>query len=176
MRQNSGNRRPHSRHNNGRNDRNNGGDSRVRSAAALKHQSFDSNCGELRVKGTAWQVYEKYQVLARDSASSGDRILAENYLQHAEHYYRIMKAIEEAAIAEQGEHRIRREFNKPQTASSEESNGAEGAEEAGTEQSNGEATVQKVAPAIQAGADSPFYTQEEIDEHNRSSEQKAISM
>lgn len=38
------------------------------------------------------QVYEKYQQLARDAASSGDRIAAENLLQHAEHYYRLMVA------------------------------------------------------------------------------------
>jgi hypothetical protein len=37
-------------------------------------------------------IYDKYQQLARDASSSGDRIGAENYLQHAEHYYRLMIA------------------------------------------------------------------------------------
>lgn len=76
-------------------------DNRPRSAASLRHQSFDSNCIELRVRGNAWQVHEKYQALARDAQSSGDRVAAENYLQHAEHYFRIIEAINEATALEQ---------------------------------------------------------------------------
>lgn len=48
------------------------------------------------MRGTAQQVLEKYQSLARDAFSSGDRVLAEGYLQHAEHYYRVMNADNEA--------------------------------------------------------------------------------
>lgn len=44
------------------------------------------------MRGTAQQVLEKYQALARDAFSAGDRILAEGYLQHAEHYYRILNS------------------------------------------------------------------------------------
>jgi hypothetical protein len=44
------------------------------------------------VRGTANQVFEKYQALARDAHSAGDRIGEENYLQHAEHYYRLVNA------------------------------------------------------------------------------------
>lgn len=55
----------------------------------VRNQTFDSNCGGQRVRGTAQQVMEKYLALARDAASAGDRILAENYYQHAEHYFRI---------------------------------------------------------------------------------------
>jgi hypothetical protein len=55
----------------------------------------------VRVRGNAWQVHEKYQALARDAQSSGDRVAAENYLQHAEHYYRIIEAINEATAVEQ---------------------------------------------------------------------------
>jgi hypothetical protein len=53
------------------------------------------------VRGNAFQVHEKYLGLAKDALSSGDRVLAENYLQHAEHYYRIIEAINEATAAEQ---------------------------------------------------------------------------
>jgi hypothetical protein len=67
----------------------------------LRHQTFDSNGPDVRVRGNAWQVYEKYQALARDAQSAGDRILAENYLQHAEHYFRVTEAINEAMAAEQ---------------------------------------------------------------------------
>ena len=44
----------------------------------------------MKVRGSAQQVLEKYLAMARDAASGGDRIAAENYLQHAEHYYRII--------------------------------------------------------------------------------------
>ena len=55
-----------------------------------KGGAFESSGPEVKVRGTAQQVLEKYQSLARDAYSSGDRILAEGYLQHAEHYYRIL--------------------------------------------------------------------------------------
>ena len=81
-----------------------GGDNRPRSAASLRHQTFDSNCIDLRVRGNAWQVHEKYQALARDAQSAGDRVAAEHYLQHAEHYFRIIEVINEATAAEQVQH------------------------------------------------------------------------
>lgn len=58
--------------------------------------AFESSGPEVKVRGTAQQVLEKYQSLARDAFSAGDRILAEGYLQHAEHYYRILNAENEA--------------------------------------------------------------------------------
>lgn len=57
------------------------------------------------MRGNAWQVHEKYQTLARDATAAGDRVAAENYLQHAEHYYRIIEAINEATAAEQQQNR-----------------------------------------------------------------------
>src|SRR5690606_6262432 len=44
------------------------------------------------IRGSAQQIAEKYTTLARDAQSSGDRVMAENYLQHAEHYNRIIAA------------------------------------------------------------------------------------
>lgn len=58
-----------------------------------RNQSFDSNGPDVKIRGTAHQIFEKYLVLARDAHSSGDRVGAENYLQHAEHYYRVMVAM-----------------------------------------------------------------------------------
>jgi hypothetical protein len=59
------------------------------------NRAFDSNGPEgVKVRGAAQSVYEKYQQLARDATSSGDRVLAENYLQHAEHYFRVLRAIQ----------------------------------------------------------------------------------
>ena len=56
------------------------------------NRSYDSNGPEVKIRGTASHIYEKYLQLARDANSSGDRIMAESYLQHAEHYFRIMAA------------------------------------------------------------------------------------
>ncbi len=67
--------------------RNNG-----RRPANPRNQSFDSNGPDVKVRGNAQQVVDKYLALARDASSSGDRIAAESYYQHAEHYYRILGA------------------------------------------------------------------------------------
>jgi hypothetical protein len=56
------------------------------------HRNFDSNGPDVKIRGTANTIFERYCQLARDANASGDRIAAENYLQHAEHYYRIMLA------------------------------------------------------------------------------------
>jgi hypothetical protein len=55
-------------------------------------RSFESNGGDVKLRGTALHIAEKYVQLARDAQSSGDRVAAENYFQHAEHYYRILAA------------------------------------------------------------------------------------
>ncbi len=61
------------------------------------NRTFDSNGPEVKIRGSAAHVYDKYLQLARDANSSGDRVMAENYLQHAEHYYRIM-AVQQAQL------------------------------------------------------------------------------
>jgi hypothetical protein len=55
-------------------------------------RSYESNGPDVKVRGTAAHVAEKYMTLARDAQSSGDSVAAENYLQHAEHYIRIVMA------------------------------------------------------------------------------------
>ncbi len=55
-------------------------------------RAFDSTGPDVKIRGTASHVYEKYLQLARDAGSAGDRVMAENYLQHAEHYFRILLA------------------------------------------------------------------------------------
>lgn len=56
------------------------------------NRSLESNGPDVKIRGTAAQVYEKYMQYARDAQSGGDRVKYENYLQHAEHYYRVMAA------------------------------------------------------------------------------------
>jgi hypothetical protein len=58
-------------------------------------RSFESNGPDVKIRGTPAHIAEKYMALARDAQSSGDPVLAENYLQHAEHYSRIIMAYRE---------------------------------------------------------------------------------
>jgi len=59
------------------------------------NRAFDSNGPDnVKVRGAAQHIFEKYQQLARDAGSAGDRVLAENYLQHAEHYFRVLRAMQ----------------------------------------------------------------------------------
>jgi hypothetical protein len=61
-----------------------------------RNHVFDSNGPDIRVRGTAQQLFEKYLQLGRDATSGGDRVMAEGYFQHAEHYFRIVNAINQA--------------------------------------------------------------------------------
>jgi hypothetical protein len=58
----------------------------------MTNRTFDSTGPDVKIRGTATHIYEKYLQLARDAQSSGDRIQGENYLQHAEHYWRVLMA------------------------------------------------------------------------------------
>ncbi|WP_209015488.1 DUF4167 domain-containing protein [Roseibium limicola] len=53
-------------------------------------RSYESNGPDVKIRGTALHIAEKYQQLARDAHVSGDRVMSENYFQHAEHYLRIV--------------------------------------------------------------------------------------
>lgn len=66
--------------------------SRTRKGPNPLTRSYESNGPDVKVRGTASHVAEKYTTLARDAHSSGDFVAAENYLQHAEHYNRIVMA------------------------------------------------------------------------------------
>jgi hypothetical protein len=60
-------------------------------------RNYESNGPDVKIRGNAQHVAEKYTTLARDAQSAGDRVMAENYLQHAEHYNRIIMAAQAAA-------------------------------------------------------------------------------
>ena len=57
-----------------------------------RSQTFESNGPSVKIRGNAYQVFERYVALAREAQTSGDRVAAENLYQHAEHYFRIMNA------------------------------------------------------------------------------------
>jgi Domain of unknown function (DUF4167) len=78
----------------GRNNNNNPNNQQHNGRPRPPHrsQTFDSNGPGIKIRGNAYQVFERYVALAREAAASGDRIAAENFYQHAEHYFRIMNA------------------------------------------------------------------------------------
>ena len=88
----------------GRNHRGSGGGG---GGGPVRHQSgnmpmnrnhvFDSSGPDLRIRGTSQQLFEKYLQLGRDATGSGDRVMAESYFQYAEHYFRILNAMNQAA-------------------------------------------------------------------------------
>ena len=70
---------------------------------SLKKQSIMNNNGyrlkpENKPKGKPLEVMGKYEILARDATSAGDRIAAENYMQHAEHFLRVSNANKEKKV------------------------------------------------------------------------------
>ena len=78
--------------NNGGGGGGNGGGNFNRKGQNPLTRTYDSSGPDVKIRGTAQHIAEKYSTLARDAQSSGDRVMAENYLQHAEHYNRIIAA------------------------------------------------------------------------------------
>lgn len=75
-------------------NRNNGGQRRSGGNGG-RTQVYDSNGPDVRIRGTAHQVLEKYLALSKDAASAGDIVLSESYSQYAEHYQRIINSFED---------------------------------------------------------------------------------
>ena len=87
MRPQQQNRRMRGRNNNNNNNSNN---NNTRKGPNPLTRNYESNGPDVKIRGSAQQIAEKYTTLARDAMSAGDRVIAENYLQHAEHYNRII--------------------------------------------------------------------------------------
>ena len=100
-------------------------------------QTFDSNGPNVKIRGNAYQVFERYLALAREAQASGDRVAAENLYQHAEHYFRIMNAQGEGQ--NQGQPR-------PSTPADVEMGGGDGEPREGNEQAEFQTTVPPAAP------------------------------
>ena len=67
-------------------------------------RNYESNGPDVKIRGTAAHIAEKYMSLARDALASGDMVTAESYLQHAEHYNRIIMAAQSQMGAQHGGH------------------------------------------------------------------------
>jgi len=67
-------------------------------------RNYESNGPDVKIRGTAAHIAEKYMSLARDALASGDMVTAESYLQHAEHYNRIIMAAQSQMSPQPGQH------------------------------------------------------------------------
>jgi Domain of unknown function (DUF4167) len=93
MRNGQNNKRMRNRNNNNSNNNNNNNHNRRGQNPMTR--VFESNGPDIKIRGTASHIAEKYLQLARDARSSGDPVAAENYYQHAEHYFRLIAAAQE---------------------------------------------------------------------------------
>src|SRR6516164_8222980 len=94
-----------------------------------RNHVFDSNGPDMRIRGTAQQLFEKYLQLGRDATSGGDRVMAESYFQHADHYFRILNAMNQAAQQNQGNMQHQRRQPMQESAGPEAGDGQPDAEE-----------------------------------------------
>ena len=90
----NGQKRMRGRNNNNSNNSNNNNNQHRKSQNPLT-RVYESNGPDVKIRGTASHIAEKYIQLARDSQSSGDPVAAENYYQHAEHYFRLIAVAQE---------------------------------------------------------------------------------
>src|SRR5436309_11358236 len=104
MRNGQNNKRMRNRNTNNRNDGNRRGQNPM-------PRVFESNGPDIKIRGTASHVAEKYVQLARDARSSGDPVAAENYYQHAEHYFRQIAAAQEQFRQNQPQPRTENEMS-----------------------------------------------------------------
>ena len=132
MRSGPNNRRSRGRGNSGRGNR------------PQRNNNFDSSGPDLKVRGTAQQVVDKYQTLAREAATAGDPVKAENYYQHAEHYYRVLSA--NGGTDNRQDHQQRDNNRNNQNNNNNEQNAANGAQKDGN---NGHGRVVTEATAAE---------------------------
>jgi len=111
-----------------------------------RNSNFESSGPQGKIRGTAYQVIEKYQALGRDALTFGDRVAAENYFQHAEHYYRVMVAnggLEQRNARPQGQPQNRQPAVPDQENGQQAAPDQENGQQAAPDQENG----QQAAPA-----------------------------
>ncbi len=81
------------------------------------NRSYDSNGPDVKIRGTAAHIAEKYTTLSRDAQVAGDRVASENYLQHAEHYNRIVAASQAHLQQQQLQQQQQQQSQQPSSTS-----------------------------------------------------------
>lgn len=150
MRPGQQNKRGRGRGNNNNNNNNNGNNGNNgnfnRKGQNPLTRTYDSSGPDVKIRGTAQHIAEKYGALARDAQSSGDRVMAENYLQHAEHYNRIIAAAQ-AQMQERFQREDRNEYNDRDGYDRDEDGDLSNETENAAPVAQAPAPVQRAAPA-----------------------------
>ena len=76
--------------------------------------TLESNGPGMKIRGNPNQIFEKYQALARDAHTAGDRVMEENYAQHGEHYYRLANGEGASNQQRQQQQHYQQQQNQPQ--------------------------------------------------------------
>src|SRR6202035_3986379 len=141
MRNGQNNKRMRNRNNNNNGNNNNNN----RRGQNPMTRVFESNGPDIKIRGTASHVAEKYVQLARDARSSGDPVAAENYYQHAEHYFRLIAAVQEQFRQSQPN------FYRPEGGSGNDTHGGNDMQDEVFDEGDDEGAVQ---PPMQGGGGS----------------------
>ena len=135
---------------NGKNNRQRGRGRRNGNGQINRNTTLDSNGPDVRLRGNAQQLHEKYVSLANDASAAGERIQAEAYYQYADHYFRVHSAIV-AASEERRERHQEKQTDQVQDAQADDS-----------EDTAEAVQVEPVAEAEPAQADAPDAQEEPV--------------
>lgn len=117
-------------------------------------RNYESNGPDVKVRGNAAHVAEKYLQLARDAQSSGDSVMAENYLQHAEHYFRIVSSAQQAMNGQRdGQNQDDNEFDDDVSEMNSRFSSPQPVQVNNGHEVDGESAPAVAAPAVARGTD-----------------------
>ena len=115
---------------------------------------LDSNGPDVKLRGTAQTIAEKYMQMARDAASAGDPVMAESYYQHGDHYYRLWLAVQPAGQPLQFSRRLAEEELEDGEGDNEGDDDAQGEGETQAEQADSQAPAEAGTESVDANGDS----------------------
>jgi hypothetical protein len=128
---------------------------------------FESNGPDIKIRGTASHVAEKYVQLARDARSSGDPVAAENYYQHAEHYFRLIAAAQEQFRQNQPQPRIDADAPAAEDGDDEGDSFSHFGQEPGFVPQQPQPYIRDNNPREQRGDNLPYQRDQQPREHHR---------
>src|SRR5438552_7584310 len=154
-----------------RNNNNNRNDGNRRSQNPMT-RVFESNGPDIKIRGTASHVAEKYVQLARDARSSGDPVAAENYYQHAEHYFRLIAAAQEQFRQNQPQPRTDNEMPTQEEGEDEGESFSHFGQEPGFVPQQPQPYIRDNNPREQRGEGQPYQRDQQPREHHRDRERE----
>ena len=133
---------------------------------------FESNGPDIKIRGTASHVAEKYVQLARDARSSGDPVAAENYYQHAEHYFSLIAAAQEQFRQNQPQPRTDNEMPAADEGDDEGESFSHFGQEPGFVPQQQQPQIRDNAPREPRGDNQPYQRDQQAREHHRDREHR----